>query len=261
MTRRKQARTRPTALWLLEDHPLAAKYLLHVLHWQPVQRGLPARQIGTEPRRSPATELRSVRHFYLRPRVISLEEGLRHKPDGNESASVLVLDSGPMPGAILANLKFIRLAFPSSLVLILGKPVHEDDLLSLLFAGAKGYVSYGDVVKDLSRAIQHVSKGHVWVDRRVLDKLAQYGSAHTQHIPLGLPRFTPREEMVVDLLRRRLANKEIASILGIGERTVKYHLKSIYAKLSVHDRYTAADLVKATDLLKFEDINPRGEVT
>lgn len=58
-----------------------------------------------------------------------------------------------------------------------------------------------------------------------------------QLIGLGL---TPREAEVLFWVARGKTNDEIATVLGIGLTTVKKHLESTYAKLSVENRTTAA---------------------
>jgi len=59
----------------------------------------------------------------------------------------------------------------------------------------------------------------------------------------GRPRhpdvLTPREWEVLALLRERLSNEQIASRLGITERTAKYHVSEILSKLGLRDRREA----------------------
>jgi LuxR family maltose regulon positive regulatory protein len=49
--------------------------------------------------------------------------------------------------------------------------------------------------------------------------------------------FTWRERRIIELVKRRLSNKEISAILGVSEGTVKFHLSNIFAKLGVRDRH------------------------
>ena len=49
-------------------------------------------------------------------------------------------------------------------------------------------------------------------------------------------RLTRREEEVLDGVVRSLANKEIASLLNLSERTVKFHVSSLLAKFKVRSR-------------------------
>jgi DNA-binding NarL/FixJ family response regulator len=48
--------------------------------------------------------------------------------------------------------------------------------------------------------------------------------------------LTAREGQVLQLLMRKLANKEISGTLGISERTVKYHVSNILSKLQLENR-------------------------
>ena len=56
----------------------------------------------------------------------------------------------------------------------------------------------------------------------------------------GSGELTRRELEVLGLVGQGLANKQIARRLGIGERTVKAHLTSIFQRLGVSDRVQAA---------------------
>jgi DNA-binding NarL/FixJ family response regulator len=57
--------------------------------------------------------------------------------------------------------------------------------------------------------------------------------------PLSHGPLTDRESEVLGLLAKGLANKQIALALGISEHTVKFHVSSIYTKLSVTNRTEA----------------------
>src|ERR1700674_607948 len=52
--------------------------------------------------------------------------------------------------------------------------------------------------------------------------------------------LTPREREVLDLLRERLSNDEIADRLGISVAGVKYHVSEILSKLGLENRHDAA---------------------
>ena len=58
-----------------------------------------------------------------------------------------------------------------------------------------------------------------------------------------LSPLTPREKDVLELLAEGLTNAEIAKRIGIGDRTVRTHLRSIYEKLWVRNRTEAAVVV------------------
>ena len=48
--------------------------------------------------------------------------------------------------------------------------------------------------------------------------------------------LTPKEREVLELLARNLSNKEIANAMGVGEETVKWHLKNLFGKLDAGTR-------------------------
>jgi LuxR family maltose regulon positive regulatory protein len=48
--------------------------------------------------------------------------------------------------------------------------------------------------------------------------------------------LTPKERSVLELLSRHLTNKEIALAMGVGQETVKWHLKNLFVKLDATSR-------------------------
>jgi DNA-binding CsgD family transcriptional regulator len=60
-----------------------------------------------------------------------------------------------------------------------------------------------------------------------------------------LPGLTPAETRVVDLVVQGRTNREIASMLFLGERTVATHLTHVYAKLGVRSRTELAGRLRA----------------
>lgn len=70
---------------------------------------------------------------------------------------------------------------------------------------------------------------------------------------LNLKLFTPREREILGLLARRLSNKEIAQRTMLSENTVKFHLKNIFAKLTVKSRLEAYSAIVRLDLMAIED--------
>src|SRR5215207_2805837 len=71
------------------------------------------------------------------------------------------------------------------------------------------------------------------------------------------PRLTDRELEVVRALARGKSNKEIASTLGISEKTVRNHASNIYKKLHIFDRTQAVIYAIRRGLVDVEELEPR----
>ena len=59
-----------------------------------------------------------------------------------------------------------------------------------------------------------------------------------------MPRLTPREREILDLVDEGRTNAEIAELLWVSPGTVRRHLENIFAKLGVHTRTAAASVVR-----------------
>jgi DNA-binding CsgD family transcriptional regulator len=66
------------------------------------------------------------------------------------------------------------------------------------------------------------------------------------------PRLSRRELEILDYLADGWSNSEIASVLGLGERTVRFHLESLYAKLGVNRRGEAVREAARLGLVRFD---------
>ena len=110
----------------------------------------------------------------------------------------------------------------------------DERILGSLRAGARGYLLKGASRTELFDAVRTVHSGGSLLQPLVTGRLLDHMNA-PEPDPL-----TPRELEVLALLVRGLPNKEIADSLYIGERTVKFHVSSILAKLDAGNRTEAA---------------------
>jgi DNA-binding NarL/FixJ family response regulator len=128
-------------------------------------------------------------------------------------------------------------------VAILGLSVsdHEDDVSSMLEAGACGYILKDSGPEDLARAIEDAHAGRFPLDRSVARKMVQrLASARPRPQLHTAEPLAPRERAVLRLVLDGRPNKAIAVELGISESTVKSNLRDIYRKLQVDSRAAAA---------------------
>ncbi len=97
-----------------------------------------------------------------------------------------------------------------------------------------GIVSPSAPARLVRRAVLAVSRGELWVNRAILTQLVlRFITA----VNCGLTR---REAEVLGLVAAGYKNQEIAGRLFISLETVRWHLRSLYSKLGVHDRLSAA---------------------
>ena len=105
-------------------------------------------------------------------------------------------------------------------------------------AGAAGYVLKTISAAELAEAVRKVMQGepvlHPEITRMLMREVRQGPAA------VAGEAFTQRELEVLSLLAHHLTNKEIAAELGIGETTVKTHVRNILRKLGVSTRAEAA---------------------
>jgi DNA-binding NarL/FixJ family response regulator len=133
-------------------------------------------------------------------------------------ADVVILDL-QLPG--LSGIEAIRRFSAPVLVLT----AYADEVDEALAAGARGYLLKGAPLDDIEKAIAAVARGETFLDPRV------------RKSPL-----TRREREVLRLIAAGESNKRIAAALRISERTVKFHVTSIFNKLGAENRAQAVAL-------------------
>ena len=120
----------------------------------------------------------------------------------------------------------------------------DDRILRAVQAGAQGYLLKSAPREEVFQAIRIVCAGSLLqpvVAARLLGQVSGKGDA-----PGGL---TPREREVLELLAKGLQNKEIAAVLHIGERTVKFHVSALMRKLGAGNRTEAVALAAQQGLI------------
>lgn len=135
----------------------------------------------------------------------------------------------------------IKEELPSTLVVVLTVSDDPQDLFEAIRRGAQGYL-----LKHLDPAVwleylTALVEGDTRISRAVAERILQEFTGGRAPGPTeGLPALTPREQEVLALVARGLANKEIGVALDITEGTVKRHLQNILAKLHLRNRVQLA---------------------
>jgi DNA-binding NarL/FixJ family response regulator len=165
----------------------------------------------------------------------AVERSRRLKPD------VILMDLNmPEMGGIAAT-RAIKEENPDRVVLALTISEAEEDIVEMVAAGASGYVLKDVDPASLARSIQDAHAGHFQLDdqltRRVIVRLGS--TLRRSRRPLAEP-LTERETQILRMVVQGMSNKAIANRLGLGEGTIKSHLRNIYRKLQVRTRAEAA---------------------
>jgi DNA-binding NarL/FixJ family response regulator len=148
---------------------------------------------------------------------------------------VVLMDlSMPVMDGVTATRRILE-EHPEVEVLVLTSFSDQQRVLEALDAGAGGYVLKDTEPADLLAAIRSTARGHSPLDPRVARTLL-----HARRRPARVAELTEREHEVLGLVGRGLANKQIARALGIREGTVKAHLTSVFQRIGVRDRTSAA---------------------
>ena len=105
--------------------------------------------------------------------------------------------------------------------------------------GARGVFYRSHSLKSLSKCIQTVHKGQIWVSNEDVEHLLN-ALAHVKPLRIdnhkGLPLLTRREEDVVRLVADGMKNREIAQRLRVKEHSIRNYIYRIFEKLGVSTR-------------------------
>jgi DNA-binding NarL/FixJ family response regulator len=211
----------PIKILIVDDHPVVRDGLVAMLSTQP--------------------------DFSIVGQAASGDEALlkteRHRPD------VLLLDL-EMPGMDgVEVLKKLRTAGLDSRAIVFTAFDTDERIVSAIHAGAKGYLLKGAPRDELFHAIRIASAGGSLLQPIIASKLIQNFNRKEQAAGEPYVPLTPRESEVLAELARGKTNKEIAAVLFITERTVKFHVSSIMGKIGAANRTEAVTLAAQMGLI------------
>jgi DNA-binding NarL/FixJ family response regulator len=216
----------PIRILVADDHPVVRDGLVAILSTQPDFQVVGAASTGSE----------------------VIEQAAQLDPD------VVLLDL-EMPDAHLANgveaLRAIRAVRPDVRVVVFTAFDTDELIVGAVQAGAQGYLLKGAPREEIFEAIRVVSAGGSLLQPVVTSKLMQHIS-RAEEPPLAEP-LTDRECEVLGWLAQGKSNKEIAAMLSISERTVKFHVSSIMGKLGAGNRTEAVTMAAQRGLIKLTD--------
>jgi DNA-binding NarL/FixJ family response regulator len=136
-------------------------------------------------------------------------------------------------------------AVPTLRILIFTAYETEELVSGAIRAGAGGYLLKGVPAAEITQAVRAVHAGRAYLDARIAYNII----VQTASPCAASSRLTVREAQVLKCVAEGQANKQIASQLTISERTVKFHLSSVFQKLGAENRAQAVAIASHRGLL------------
>jgi DNA-binding NarL/FixJ family response regulator len=157
---------------------------------------------------------------------------------------VVLLDVHLPGGGGQAVAAAVRAEFPQVRCLALSASDAPEDVIAVIRAGARGYVTKTISGPELIDAIRRIAAGDSVFSPRlagfVLDAFASQAPAGGGEVAAADPeldQLTPREREVLRLIARGYTYKEIARELYISIKTVETHVSSVLRKLQLSTRH------------------------
>ncbi len=171
---------------------------------------------------------------------------------------VVLLDI-TIPGSGLKAAQSIAAGSPITKIIMLTASEAEEDVLTALKAGARGYILKGVSGPELVKIVRSVNAGEAYVTPNLAASLLTElsdGRGGQRSATHPLDELTERERQILEKLAAGLSNKEIAQQLFLSEKTVKHYMTNILQKLHVRNRVEAALLAQNITRLDLSGAGP-----
>ena len=158
-----------------------------------------------------------------------------HRPD------VVLVDVHMPGGGGLAVIENVSETNPDIKFLALSVSDAAEDVIAMIRAGARGYVTKSIAPEELIEAIERVHAGDAVFSPRlagfVLDAFADVVPAE---VDPEMDQLTPREREVLRQIARGYSYKQVARRLSISVKTVETHVSNVLRKLQLSNRHELA---------------------
>jgi len=170
---------------------------------------------------------------------------------GRTDPDVLLLDL-EMPGLDgVEVLRRLRTTGARTRVIIFTVFDTDERIIAALEAGAAGYLLKGAPRAELFAAVREVAAGGSLLAPVATSAVLRRVRGDTV---ASAPVLTPREQSVLEHLAQGMGNKQIAAALGISERTVKFHVSSVFTKLGASNRTDAVARAAQAGLIRLGEV-------
>ncbi|MGH2967775.1 MAG: response regulator [Solirubrobacteraceae bacterium] len=154
---------------------------------------------------------------------------------------VVLLDVQMPGGGGVEVIRQVAQRRPAQRFLALSVSDAAEDVIAIIRAGARGYVTKTISGDELAAAVRRVAEGDAVFSPRlagfVLDAFAGAASLPPAEVDPELDLLSPREREVLRHIARGYLYKEIALRLGISAKTVEAHVSAVLRKLQLSNRH------------------------
>ena len=160
-------------------------------------------------------------------------------PTPHRQPHVFILDAYSLLDRLIETSRILRMQYPRSKFLALGSIETDscESMLRLLFAGINGAVKIrGQWQIEFLEAVREILTGNLWFPPNVIAEYVKHTNSLIEVQTCPDRSLTARENQILQLMIRRRSNKEIAGTLRITERTVKFHVSNVLAKIRIGRR-------------------------
>lgn len=160
----------------------------------------------------------------LRPDVLLLDVHLPGGAGGGGAEVAAALEAPTVPGE--QPVRCLALSVSDA----------EVDVISVIRAGARGYVTKSITGEQLASALRRVADGDAVFSPRLAGFVLDAFRGSVSTAPHEIDLLSPREQEVMKLIARGYTYREAASSLFISDRTVESHVSSVLRRLQLSDR-------------------------
>jgi DNA-binding NarL/FixJ family response regulator len=151
---------------------------------------------------------------------------------------VILLDVHMPGGGGVVVIEAVRSELPEARFLALSVSDAAEDVIGVIRAGARGYVTKSISPDDLQAAVRRVHDGDAVFSPRLAGfVLDAFASATSAPVDPELDQLSPREREVLRYIARGYTYREVGGELGISVKTVETHVSAVLRKLQLSSRY------------------------
>ena len=180
--------------------------------------------------------------------IAFIKQMIEHKPD------IFLFDQGILRDVAALNLETIlddRNKLPDMKIIIVGIRFNEENVIAMMQGGVRGFFRFALGDEKLINCIRTVARGEIWLEANLItpvfdEFIKEFMKKRDLIKPLTalnsekLTMLSPREMEVMELISHSMTNEEIADKLFLSPKTVKTHIRNIFAKAEIRNRVEAA---------------------